>query len=60
MYKASIGSMRLRLSELQKSDDKAQKIRTEGLKDAYKEIDRVLHYQRLPFVLETIQTKLNS
>ena len=59
-YKTSIGSMRLRLSELQELDDKARNIRVKGLKDAYEEVDRVLHYQRLLFILEAIQTKLIS
>ena len=33
------------------------KIRAEGLKNRYKEIDEVLHHQGLPFILEVIQTK---
>ena len=52
--------MRLRLSELQESDDEAQKIRAEGLKDDYEEVDEVLHHQVLPFVPEAIQTELIS
>ena len=52
--------MRLRLLELQESDDKAQKIKAKGLKDDYKEVDGVLHYQRLPFVPEAIRTELIS
>ena len=35
--------MRLKLAELQKSDDKAQKIRAERL-DKYRNIDEMLHY----------------
>ena len=49
--------MRMRLAKLQKSDKKAQKIRVESLNE-YKKLDRVLHHQRLLFVLEIIQTKL--
>ena len=52
--------MRLKLSELQKSDDKTWKIRAKGLKDAYEEVDGVLHHQGLPFVLEAIWIKLIS
>ena len=52
--------MKLRISELQESDDKARKIRTEGLTDAYEEVDGVLNYQGLPFVPEAIQTELIS
>lgn len=46
--------MRLRLEELQESDKKACKIMIEGLKDDYKEIEGVLHYQRLSFVPKII------
>ena len=52
--------MRLRLSELQELDNKARKIKAEELKDDYEEVDRVLHYQELLFVLEAIQIKLIS
>ena len=52
--------MRLRLSELQESDNEARKIRAEGLKNDYKEVDRVLHHQGLLFVPEAIQTELIS
>ena len=56
----SIGAIRLRLSKLQESDDKAQKIRAEGLKDDYEEVDGVLHHQGLPFIPKAIRTKLIS
>ena len=59
-YRVSIGAMRLRLSELQESDDEARKIRAEGLKDDYEEVDGVLHHQGLPFVPEAIRTELIS
>ena len=52
--------MRLRLSELQKSDIEAQKVRAEELKDGWKKFDRVLHHQRLLFIPEIIQTELIS
>ena len=58
LYRVSINAMRLRLLELQKSDNEAQKIRAEKLKDDYEEIDRVLHYQGLLFVPEAIRTDL--
>ena len=57
-YKASIGSMRLRLQELQETDSEAQKIRAEGLKEGWEEADGVLHHQSLPFVPEVIQIEL--
>ena len=52
--------MRLRLSDLQESDNEAQKIRTEGLKNSYEEVDGILHHQGLLFVPETIRTELVS
>ena len=52
--------MKLRISELQKSNNKARKIRTERLKDVYKEVDRIWYHQKLLFVLEAIQIKLIS
>ena len=59
-YQVIIGAIHLRLSELQESDYEAQKIRAEGLKNDYEEIDGVLHYQGLSFVPEAIQTELIS
>ena len=59
-YQVSIGAMRPKLSELQESNDKAWKIRAEGLKDDYEEVDGVLHHQGLPFVPEAIRTELIS
>ena len=58
-YTASIGGMRLRLAELQESDEEARKIRAEGL-DGYEDVDGVLHHQGLPFVPEIIRTELIS
>ena len=43
-YQVSIGAMCLRLLELQESNDEAQKIRTEGLKNGYKEDEEILHH----------------
>ena len=45
--------MRLRLAELQESDKKIQKIRAENL-NRYEEVDKVLYYQGLSFVPESI------
>ena len=58
-YTASIGGIRLRLGELQKSDIEAQKVKANG-RDGYEEIDGVLHDQGLPFVPEVIWTELIS
>ena len=45
--------MRLRLAELQESDEEARRIRVEGL-NGYKELDKVLYHQKLSFVYEVI------
>ena len=50
----------MRLSELQESDKESRRIRAEGLRDGYKEVDGVLHHQGLPFVPEIIRTELIS
>ena len=53
--------MRLRLAELQESDDEARKLRaTEELQEGWTDIDGVLHHQGLPFVPEIIRTELIS
>ena len=44
-YKASIGSMKLRLSELQESDSEAQELKSkEQLHDGWENIDGVLQH----------------
>lgn len=59
-YKTSISGMSLKLAELQESDKEAQRIKTRNLKDGYKEVDGVLHQQKLPFLPQIIQTELFS
>ena len=54
LYQVNIGAMRLRLLELQESDDEAWKIRAKRLKSNYKEVDGVLHHQELPFIPKAI------
>ena len=49
--------MRLRLVELQESDEEAWKIRAEDLND-YKKLNKVLYQQRLLFVSWIIPTEL--
>ena len=51
--------MRLRLAELQESDEEAWRIRVEGL-NGYEELDEVLYHQRLPFIPKAIQTEIIS
>ena len=55
LYKASIGGMSLRLSELQESDPEVQELKSkEYLPDGWEDIDGVLYHQGLPFVPEAI------
>ena len=58
-YKASIGRIKLRLAKLQESDKEIQKIRVEGLYE-YKNVNRMLHHQGLPFVPKIIWIELIS
>lgn len=41
-------------------DQKAQKIREQGLKKSGEEIDEILYQKKLPYVLEIIRIKLIS
>ena len=60
-YTISIGGMRLRPAELQKSDKETQKLRASiKLQEGYKGINRVLHHKNLFFLLKAIQIKLIS
>ena len=58
---ALVGSMRLRLQELQEKSNPDQKFRAEMLrKEGWEDLEGVLHYQRLPYVPELIRTELIS
>ncbi len=59
-YTASIGAMRMRLSELQEDDKEAMKLRSEGLPEGWEDIEQVLHYQGLPYVPKVIRSELIS
>ena len=54
-----VGGMRLRLHKLQAKDKQAWKIKAEHSK-GWEDINRVLHYQDLPYVLEVIRIELIS
>ena len=51
--------MRLRLQELEKTNNKAQELRQQKA-DGYKEINDIFHYQSLPFAPKAIQIELIS
>ncbi len=57
----SIGSRRRRLPKLQAEDQKAWRIREQGLKDGWEQnADRILCHQGLPYIPEIICSKLIS
>ena len=55
-----VGSMRLRLHELEAKDKHVRKLRAEQLVKDWQYINDVLHHQGLPYVPEIIQTELIS
>lgn len=59
-YQASMKELCLRLLELQVEDKKAWQIRKQSLKESWKEIDGLLHYQSFLFIPKVICTKLIS
>ncbi len=59
-YTASIGGMKTRLPELQDDNKEAKKLRSDGLSEGWKDIEEVLHYQGLLYVLKVIRSELIS
>ena len=58
---ASVRGMRLRLSELQENDEEAKLLRgSAGLPEGWKDIERVLQYQRLQYVPAIIRSQVIS
>ena len=50
--------MRLRLPDLQSDNNQARKLRTADLPEGYEDIEGVLQYKGLPYILEIIQFEL--
>lgn len=60
-YEASIDRIKLKIEELQKLDKETQILRVaRELQKSWEDIDKVLYYQGLLFVLEVMQTKFIS
>ncbi len=59
-YTTSIGSIKMRLPELQDDDKEAMNLRSERLPEDWKDIEQVLHYQGLPYVPKVICRELIS
>ena len=52
--------MRLRLPELQDNDEEAIALRAGGLPEGWKDVERVLQYQGLPYVPEIFRSEVIS
>ena len=59
-YKASIGAIRLKLVELQVENGQVWKIKAEKLSRNWKDSNKILNHQDLPYVPEIIRTQLIS
>ena len=57
-YIVNIGGIRLQLLKLQDEDKKAKVLRAGGLPEGWKEVEGVLQYQGLPYVLEIIRSEV--
>ncbi len=57
-YQANIEVLRLRLPELQAEDHETQTIRKQGLKKSWEDVDRVLDWKDIFYVLRVIWTEL--
>ena len=60
LYRVSIGAMRLRLPELKDNDKEAIALRAGGLSEGWEDVEGVLQYQGLPYVLEIIRSEVIS
>ncbi len=59
-YNTSIRGMRMRLPELYNDDKEVMKLMSEGLPEGWEDIQQVIHYQGLPYVLKIIYSELIS
>ena len=59
-YIANIGGIRLRLPEFQDEDEEAKVLRAGGLPEGWEDVEGVLQYQGLPYVLEIIRSEVIS
>ncbi len=50
----------MRLPELQDDDKEVKKLRSKGLSEGWEDIEQVLYYQGLPYVLKVIRSELIS
>ena len=57
-YIANIRDIRLRLPKLQDKDKEAKALRAAGLPENWKDVERVLQYQGLPYIPEIICFKV--
>ena len=59
-YNVSIGAMRLRLPDLQGDNNQIRKLQAADLFEGWEDIERVLQYGDLPYILEIIWSELIS
>ena len=59
-YKASIGSIRLRLQEFESEDKQVRKLKAEQPVKNWQDIKDLLHYQSLPYISKVIRIELIS
>ena len=60
-YQVSIGAMRLRLSELQENDKETKLLKDSAdLPEGWENVEGVLQYQGLPYILEIIRSEVIS
>ena len=52
--------MRIKLLELQNDDKEAKKLRSKELPESWEDIERVFHYQSLPYIPKIICSELIS
>ena len=57
-YTASIGGMKMRLSELQDDDKEAKTLRSERLPEGWEDIEQVLHFQGFLYIPKVIRSEL--
>ena len=59
-YRVNIGTMHLRLPELQDNDKEAIVLKAGSLPEGWEEVEGVFQYQGLPYVPEIIRSKVIS
>ena len=59
-YKTNIGAIHLKLQELQKTNLRAQEMRTIQLQEGWEDVNGILHYEVLSYMVEIVCSKLTN